>query len=178
MFRKSAGAVSVALLGFSLLGSVAFAQDASPAADCVAGTPEENTQIVTDFFEAVLGGDLETADTLLADDFEHDLSSDGIEVPNEAGNADELTEEGLAILAESNHTIEATVAEGDWVAIEYLFDVPGSSVDGADPEAVATVEAMTFVRVECGAIAEARFEIDALGMMLQLGFEVTPPAAE
>ena len=176
MVKKSAAAAFAALLGMSLFGSIAFAQDASPVTDCPAGTPDDNIQIVTDYFTAVTAGDVAAADDLLHDDFVHDLTSDGVEVPNEPGNADELSEDNVAAAGTANIVIDATVASGDWVAVEYSFDVPGSAVTGADAAATAHVEAMAFVLVECGAITEAHFEWDSLGLLLQLGFEVTPPA--
>jgi hypothetical protein len=175
MVRKSLAAVGAALLGITLLGSSVLAQGATPVAGCAEGTAEENTAIVTSYIEAVIAGDLESADALLHDDFSHDLTSDGMEVPNEAGNLDELTEEGAAVAAESGFEVEVVVAQGEWVAVEFVFEVPGSSVEGADPEAVAVVEGMVFARVECGEIIEGKFEFDSLGMLLQLGFEVTPP---
>jgi ketosteroid isomerase-like protein len=175
MVKKSAAAAFAALLGLSLFGSVAFAQDATPVADC-ASTPDDNIQIVTDYFTAVTSGDVALADDLLHDDFVHDLSSDGVEVPNEPGNADELSDANIAAAGTANIVIDATVASGDWVAVEYSFDVPGSAVTGADATATAHVEAMAFAKVECGEITEAHFEWDSLGLLLQLGFEVTPPA--
>jgi ketosteroid isomerase-like protein len=176
MVKKSAAAAFAAVLGLSLFGSIALAQDASPAADCAVTSPEDNIQIVTDYFTAVTAGDVGAADDLLHDDFVHDLSSDGVEVTNEPGNADELSEDNVAAAGSANIVIDATVAQNDWVAVEYSFDVAGSSIEGADAAATAHVEAMAFVRVECGMIAEAHFEFDSLGLLLQLGFEVTPPA--
>jgi ketosteroid isomerase-like protein len=176
VLKKTLGAVAAALVGISMATAGAMAQDASPTSDCPATSPEENTTIVTDYFAAVSAGEVAVADDLLHDDFVHDLSSDGVDVPNEPGNADELSEGNLTAAAESNIVIDATVAQGDWVAVEYSFDVAGSAIEGADPAATATVEAMAFLRIDCGMIAEAHFEFDSLGLLLQLGFEVTPPA--
>lgn len=176
MVKKSAAAAFAALLGLSLFGSIALAQDASPAADCAVTSPEDNIQIVTDYFTAVTAGDVGAADDLLHDDFVHDLSSDGVEVTNEPGNADELSDDNLAAAGAANIVIDAAVASGDWVAIEFSFDVPGSAVIGVESDATAHIEAMAFAKVECGAITEAHFEFDSLGLLLQLGFEVTPPA--
>lgn len=175
MVKKSAGAAFAALLGLSLFGSTVFAQEASPVTDCAVTSPEDNVTIVNDYFAAVSAGDAATADNLLHDDFVHDLSSDGVEVPNEPGNADELSSDNMATAADSNYVIDNVIASGDWVAVEYSFDVAGAAVTGADPAATAHVEAMAFVRIECGMIAEAHFEFDSLGLLLQLGFEVTPP---
>jgi len=175
MVKKGATAVFAALLGMTLFGSVGFAQDATPVADCAATTADENIQIVTDYFAAVAAGDAETADSLLHDDFTHDLSLEGAEVPNEAGNADELGADEVAAAGESNLVVDATIASGDWVAVEYSFDVSGANVEGANADATAHVEGMSFIRIECGTIAEAHFEFDALGLLQQLGFEVTPP---
>lgn len=176
MVKKSAAAVCTAVLGISLFGFVGFAQDATPVAspviDCPTTTSEENTQIVNDYIDAALAGDFEAADALLADDHTHDHEVEGVEVPQ-----DFLTEENLAAAAESNHTVDAIIAQDDLVAVEFTFEVSGEDVEGADPAAVATVEGIAFVRIECGEIAESRIEFDSLGLLLQLGYEVTPPTA-
>jgi ketosteroid isomerase-like protein len=175
MVKKSAAAIFTAVLGLSLFGSTVLAQDASPAADCAVTTADENIQIVNDYFAAVASGDTEAADTLLHDDFTHDLSLEGVEVANEPGNADELAADNVTAATEANLVVDATVASGDWVAVEFSFDVAGANVEGADAAATANVEGMSFLRIECGSIAEAHFEFDALGLLQQLGFEVTPP---
>lgn len=173
MLRKTVGVLLALLLSSTLLVTTSSAQEASP----VSGDCPTADSVASAFFDAVVVGDLETADSLMRDDFVHDLSSDGVEVPNEPGNADELSQEGMGILAESDFVIDAMIAQDDWVAIEFSFSVSGANVQGADPEATATVEGMTFLRVECGEIAEAHFEYDTLGLLLQLGFEVEPPTA-
>ena len=173
MLKKTLGAAAAALLGVTMMASGAVAQDATPAGDCAATTPEENVQIIEQYFDAVLAGDTETADSLLHDDFEHNLSIEGAEVPNESGNQDEL--ENLEHAADVNHEVTHTVAQNDWVAVYYTMEISGEHVEGADPEVTAETSAMVMSRIECGMIAESHFEFDSLGMLLQLGFEIHPP---
>jgi ketosteroid isomerase-like protein len=160
----------------TMVGS-SLAQDATPApeTDCPTTTAEDNLGIVQSYFDAVMAGDVETADSLLHEDFQHDLSTDMIEVPNEAGNADEF--ERIDVAAEANAQIVNMIAQDDWVAIEMTFDLSGShlEVEGVDVSAVGQVDVMVFVRIECGTIAEAHFATDVLRALLQQGFEVVPP---
>lgn len=178
MIKKTLGAVAAALLGVSMLTAGGFAQDATPSGSpgaCPTTTADENVQIVQQYIDAVKAGDSETADALLSDDFQHDLSTDLIDVPNSAGNADEL--ENIDIASEVNAEVVAIVAQNDWVAMEWTFDITGEYLDmgDIDPSQAGSVDVMTFVRIECGTIAEAHFASDALRALLELGFEVVPP---
>lgn len=178
MIKKTLGAAAAALLGVSMLTAGGFAQDSTPSGSpgsCPTTTADENVQIVQDYMDAVKAGDADTADALLSDDFQHDLSTDLIDVPNEPGNADEL--ERMDIAADVNAEVIAVVAQNDWVAIEWTFDITGEHIDlgDIDPSQAGSVDVMTFVRIECGEIAEAHFASDALRALLELGFEVTPP---
>lgn len=180
MIRKSSGAVLAALLGLTMLASSAIAQDstpdASPAAGCPTTTADENVQIVEDYFDHVIAGDAESADALLHDDFEHNLSVPGADVPNEPGNADE--HENIEHAGDANHEVTHTVAQNDWIAVYYTFEVSGEHIEGADPSVTAETTAMVMARVECGQIAEALFEADMLGVLHQFGWEIHPPEGE
>lgn len=175
MLKKTLGAVATALLGVTMLATGAVAQEATPAAtgDCATTSADENIQIVQDYFDAVLSGDAVTADALLHDDYQHNLSVPGAEVPNEPGNADEL--ENIDSAGSANVEIKQTVAQDDWVAVYFNFDVPAENIQGATEGGTATIGAMAMVRIECGMIAEGLFEFDALDLLQQHGFEIVPP---
>lgn len=172
MLKKTLSAVGAALVGISMLTAGGLAQDATPAGDCAAGSAEENIQIVQQYFDAVLSGDQEAADALLSDEFEHNLSVEGAEVPNDPANADEL--ENVGIVSESNVQITHTVAQDDWVAVYMTFDVTAENVEGATEGTTSTIGAMAMVRIDCGMITEALFEFDALELLQDLGFEIVP----
>jgi len=173
MLRKALGAATAALLGITMMATGSTAQDA--ATPCPTTTAEENLQIVQQYFDAVESGDLETADSLLSDDYQHDLSTDLLEVPNAPGNDDEL--ERISIAAEVNHEVVNTIAQNDWVAIEWRFDLLGShlEIEGVDLSAAGEVDVMAFVRIECGEIVEAHFASNILRALLAHGFEILPP---
>ncbi len=178
MIKKTLGAVAAALLGVSMLTAGGFAQDSTPSGSpgsCQTTTADENVQIVQQYLDAVKAGDTDAADALLSDDFQHDLSTDMIDVPNEPGNADEL--ERIDMASEANPEVVAMIAQNDWVAVEWMFDITGENVDlgDIDPSQAGKIDVMTFIRIECGMIAEAHFASDALGALLNLGFEVMPP---
>jgi hypothetical protein len=174
VLRKTLSAVSAALFGFILLSAGSIAQDATPAADCAPTTAEENVQIVERYVDAVLTGDVETADSLLHEDFQHDLSMEGAEVPNESGNADEL--ENIGIVADVNHEVVRTVAQDDWVVVDMEFDLSGENLGLANADQTARVEVVALVRIECGMIAEAQFTTNLLEALLAHGYELTPPS--
>jgi len=179
MKHKVLGAVAAALLGVSMLTAGSLAQDATPApstGDCAPGSAEENLQIVQRYLDAVLSGDSETADALLSDDFNTNLSVEGAEVPNEPGNADELA--NLGIVAESNVQVTHSIAQGDWVAVYFNFDVRAENVEGATEGMTSNINAMAMFRIDCGMIAEGLFEFDALELLQELGFEIMPAGGE
>jgi predicted SnoaL-like aldol condensation-catalyzing enzyme len=175
MLRKTLGAAAAALLAITMMTTGSVAQDAAtPAGECPTTTAEGNRQIVQQYVDAVVSGDVETADALLSDDYQHDLA-ELLDVPNEPGTADEL--ENIELAAEANLEVVAMIAEGDWVAVDFNFDIRGEHLEfeGLDASQVGTVDVMTFIRIECGEIAEARFATNILRALLQHGFEVHPP---
>ena len=179
MIKKTLGAVAAALLGVSMLTAGGFAQDSTPSGSpgaCPTTTADENVQIVQQYLDAVKAGDADTADALLADDFQHDLSTDLIDVPNAPGNADELRANRHRFRRRIPKS-SPSIAQNDWVAIEWQFDITGEFLDlgDIDPSQAGSVDVMTFVRIDCGMIAEAHFASDALRALLELGFEVVPP---
>jgi ketosteroid isomerase-like protein len=178
MLRKALAAATATLLGITMMATGSVAQDATPPTECPTTTAEENRQIVQQYFDAVVASDRETAASLLAEDFQHDLSTEQLQVPNEPGTDDEL--ENIELAAEVNHEVIAMIAENDWVAVDWQFDLSGEHLEfeGVDASQVATVDVMMFIRIECGQIAEANFTSNVLRALLAHGFEVVPPGEE
>jgi ketosteroid isomerase-like protein len=175
MLRKTLGAAAAALLAITMMATSSVAQDATPPAACPTTTAEENRQIIEQYFDAVMAGDRETAASLIAEDFQHNLSTDLMEVPSDIGEL-----ENIDIAAEANAEVIAVVAEDDWVAVDWQYELSGANLEfaGVDATQAGTVEVMTFIRIECGQIAEARFTSNVLRALLELGFEVLPPGEE
>lgn len=177
MVRKTLGAFLAALLGIAMMTTGIVAQDATPEGDCPATTPEENLQILEDYFDAVIAGDVEAAEALLHDDFSHNLEHPDVpESANEPGNEDEL--ENIDHAADVNHEVTHSVAQNDWVAVYMSFEVSGEHIEGADPEMTATTTAMAMAQIECGMIADAHVEFNALDLLHQFGWEINPPAGD
>jgi len=173
VLRKTLGAAAAALLGFTLLSAGSIAQDATPAGDCATTSTEENVQIVQQYFDAVAAGDTATADSLLDDDFQHDLSMPGADVPNDPGNTDELA--GIGDAASANHEIVHILGQDDWVVVDFEFDLTGANLGLANADQTARVEVVALIRIECGMIAEAQFTTNLLEALLAHGYDLVPP---
>jgi hypothetical protein len=173
MLRKTLGAAAAALLGISMMATGSGAQDATPASECPTTTAEENVQIVEQYFDAVLAGDAETAASLLHEDFQHDLSMPGAEVPHDPSFA----LENIDIAGEVNHEVVRILAQDDWVAIDMEFDLTGEhlELDEALHDQSARIDTVVMAQIECGQIAEAHFTSNLLRVLLEHGFEVHPP---
>lgn len=171
--------VHLAKRGLIVGMSLALVGIASPttilAQDCAATTPEENQAVVEAYIAAVDAGDMATVDSLLHDDFVHNLSRSGMEVPNAAGNADEM--EMAAGAADHAFTIEDIFAAGDNVAVRYTFDVTPEAVAGSTATEPVTATAIAILTIECGTIKEAHMESDVLGLLMAHGYTVDAAAS-
>lgn len=182
------GAVfAVTMLGITTMSIAAdaVAQQATPtASSCATTTPDENAQIVQKYIDAVNAGDKATADQLLADDFQHDLSMPGAQVQNLPGNADEL--QNIDVAAQSSLEVTNMVAQGDWVALTAQFNLSGdlkklveeakaSATPAAGTGEVPRMQIMAMVQIKCGMIADAQLTSNALRVLLSYGWQLTPP---
>ena len=176
--RRSAFLVLVAtLLGsLALLGPPrAASQEATPAAaDCPAGTAEENKEVATRFLEAVASGD----DAAAAE-----LTTDGITYHTHRGDERQGEAAGFlrgqqASFPGAAMTVELLVADGETVSayVSWSGTLQGEThvvanqevpipADQRDAEWVGAV----FFHMECGKIAEVRPVIDRLGLLMDLG---------
>ena len=119
-------------------------------------------------------GDTAAIDAALHDDFTHNLSRSGVEVPNEPGNADEL--EMLAAAGTTTSTIDDIFGGGDQVAVRYTFDVAPEAVAGSTATAPVTTTAISIVRIECGQTAELWVESDTVAVLLAHGYTIETAA--
>lgn len=161
------GLVVIGLGGFvSFQGTVASAQDATPAADCRATTPEENTMLATEFLMAAEANDTEAMDGFLAEHVTHNVPG----VENQPGDEDEIAmhQASAALFSDYTFTIDQTVAEGSNVVVFFTFNVNAHDIPGATSQE-ATMEAVLYVEFECGEITEMYQLVDQLGLATQLG---------
>ena len=164
-------ALAIALF-VPVLPARGVAQEATPASDCPATTPEENKALVERWFAALSGGTSDdVADLAAADVVYHD--------PSPREEAQTGGTEGWASDREQDYpdlqvTVEQMIAEGDTVASYQRYtgtqqgdveDEQGVPATGLTTEWVS----MGLFRIECGKIAEIWSVADDLGKLQGLG---------
>ena len=147
-------------------------QDATPAGDCPATTPEENEELVRRWFDALSGGNPEDLAAVAAEDLVyHDPSP---EEAAQTGGTEEWADERQQDYPDLDVTVEQIIAEGDQVASYQRFtgtqqgdieDELGVPATGLQTEWVS----MGLFRIECGKIAEIWSVADDLGKLQRLG---------
>ena len=165
--------VTIVLVGCAPLLPAA-AQDATPAADCPATTPEENKALVRRYFEAHNERNPAAVAELLSDDFvRNNVAFPQQDQPSGAADDVARVEAWLATFPDLQISIEELIAEGD---IVMTYQVWRGTQDGPIPQwgAPATGrpmarEATSLWRVECGQLAEVSVVVDNLTMLRQLG---------
>jgi steroid delta-isomerase-like uncharacterized protein len=156
----------------SFIGAEAIAQDATPAADCVMTTPEENKAIIHAWFAALSSGSGEDVAALAAEDIiYHDPSPDE---EAQTGGTEDWADERQQDYPDLDVTVEQIVAEGDLVASLQRYvgtqegdieEEMGFPATGLPTEWVGTAQ----FRIECGKIAEIWSVADDLGRLQRLG---------
>src|SRR4051794_13012188 len=162
----------------SLAGSVGVsavrAQDATPAADCPATTPEENKALVEGYWNDVYNGkDPQAVAKYIADDFiRNNASRPQVSKPGYDDDIAFVTE-NLKDYPDLQTTIEKIMTEGDMVSA--LVTWSGTQSDSVTPwnapaaNKPVSYQYMVMYRVECGKLAEQWIVADYLSMMRQAG---------
>src|SRR5215211_5240647 len=176
MSRVQASALIVVALAIALfvplLPTRGVAQEATPAADCPATTPEENKALVERLCAALSGGTSDdVAELAAADIVYHDPS------PREeaqTGGTEEWASDREQDYPDLQVTVERVIAEDDLVASyqRYMGTQQGDVEDerGVPSTGLATEwVSMGMFRIECGKIAEIWAVADDLGRLQRLG---------
>jgi hypothetical protein len=148
------------------------AQEATPAADCPATTPEENKELVHRWFTALSGGTGDdVAELAAADIVYHDPSPRDA---SQTGSTEEWASDRAQDYPDLQVTVEQVIAEGDMVASyqRYTGTQQGDIEDerGVPATGLATEwVSMGLFRIECGKIAEIWAVADDLGRLQRLG---------
>jgi steroid delta-isomerase-like uncharacterized protein len=164
-------ALAIALFG-PLLPAPGVAQEATPAADCPATTPEENKALVDRWFAALSGGTSDdVADLAAADIVYHDPSP---REESQTGGTGEWASDREQDYPGLQVTVERAIAEDDMVASyqRYTGTQQGDVEDerGVPATGLATEwVSMGMFRIECGKIAEIWAVADDLGRLQRLG---------
>jgi steroid delta-isomerase-like uncharacterized protein len=148
------------------------AQEATPAADCSATTPEENKELVHRWFAALSGGASEdVAELADAEIVYHDQS---LRDESQSGGTEEWASDRGQDYPDLHVTVEHVIAEDDMVASyqRYTGTQQGDVEDerGVPATGLATEwVSMGIFRIECGKIAEIWAVADDLGRLQRLG---------
>ncbi len=164
-------ALAIALF-VPLLPTGGVAQEATPATDCPATTPEENKALVERWFAALSGGTSnDVADLAAADIVYHDPSP---REESQTGGTEDWASDREQDYPDLRVTVEHVIAEGDMVASyqRYMGTQQGDVEDerGVPTTGLATEwVSMGMFRIECGKIAEIWAVADDLGRLQRLG---------
>jgi steroid delta-isomerase-like uncharacterized protein len=166
------GIVLAIALFFPLLPARGLTQEATPAADCPATTPEENKALVDRWFAALSGGTGDdVADLAAVDIVYHDPSP---REESQTGGTEEWASDREQDYPDLQVTVEQVIAEDDMVASYQRYtgtqqgdveDEQGVPATGLTTEWVS----MGLFRIECGKIAEIWAVADDLGKLQRLG---------
>ena len=155
------------LLAPAALAIPAFAQDATPAAECAATTEDENKALVLAFFDATKSGDgAAFAGILSPDHVYHELSVDvPVSTPvSGAEGASDWADDRNEAITDLAATIDPVVADGDLVSTFMTW-----TGKDANTGAEVTWNSAGLFRIECGKIAENWVVADTLGRLMTSG---------
>lgn len=171
-------AVLLALLAGPAAAPVVAQEAATPAlaaspvaTDCPAATEEENTVLARRWFEEILNGpNLDALDDLLAPD----VAYAGVTFPDTAADhaaARRILDALLTGFPGIRYTVDATVAEGDLVAIRWTATGThgGEFLGYAPTNRQATWTGINLFQLACGRIAAVWPQADSVGRFQQLG---------
>jgi len=164
-------ALAIALCG-PLLPNRGVAQEATPAADCPATTPEENKALVDRWFAALSGGTSDDVAELASSDIVYHDPSPREEA--QSGGTEDWASDREQDYPDLQVNVEQVIAEGDMVASyqRYTGTQQGDVEDelGVPATGLATEwVSMGMFRIECGKIAEIWAVADDLGRLQRLG---------
>lgn len=166
-------AMFATLLGSSLPGT-SQAQEATPEAECVMTTPEENKAIVAAYWaEQVWGNQGKIAEIVAPDEIHHwgvfDATT-GFEAWSQA------MERFLTSFPDLRITVDLLAAQDDLVASAWTATGTQSGEwQGIAPtNEEVTWKGISILRIECGMIAESWAEANHLGLLAQIGSPDVP----
>jgi steroid delta-isomerase-like uncharacterized protein len=175
--RQGAGAawrvseISWVIESASLAGAERAAE-ARPTAD----SPEAHKALIRAFVEAINAQDWDALRARLAPDFiRHSLAA-GEPGVRSAEALIRFLQAELETFPDAQESLEALVAEGEWVAARHRFRGTQQGPMGAFPPSGRRLDApyLAFYRIERGRIAEAWAEWDRLAGLQQLGHLAAP----
>lgn len=164
-------AMTLAMVVMPLVG---LAQEATPAAECVTTTPEENAALIRMYWDEVVWADQGVIESMLSPDLVHHWG-----IGDDTTGIDAFSEQFAIFLAafpDIRITVEEVVAEGDLVASRWTATGTHSEEWMGIPPTRQEVswDGINLFRIECGLVAEAWGEADHLGLRAKLGATDVP----
>lgn len=137
----------------------------------VAGTVEENKQIVLAMIDAVNARDLDALDTLVAADVRRYSGATPGLLISSRDQLKEFLRSDFATIPDSLQTVNLILGEGDKVAVHVTYAGTQQGSFGPFPASGRKVEIpfVAILRIEDNLIAELWVEWDNLNMLSQLG---------
>lgn len=173
LFRSAALTIAV-LIAATASPVPMLAQEATPAPECVATTPEENEALVTMYWQEAVWGAQGTIDEIVAPDEVHHWGIGGDTTDFEA-----FAERWAlfnAAFPDLEFTVDLVAAEEDLAAT--LWTATGTQMgewQGIAPTGrEVTWRGANLFRIACGLIVESWGEADHLGLRAQLGAADVP----
>lgn len=166
-------AMIATLIGGALPG-YGNAQEATPAADCVSTTPEENEELARFYWQEVVWGQQGKVAEVVSPDvvnhWGHGIESTGFDAFSETFATI------LSAFPDMSYTVNLVAAQDDLVASAWT----GTGTQSGEWAGIAptgntvTMNGIAIFRVACGQIAETWVEANNLGLLAQLGSPDVP----
>lgn len=138
-------------------------------------TPEKNKALVRLYFQRIDEGDLSVVDEFVAPDFVDHSPARGF--PPDRDGLKRAAMRFVRGMPDAYHRVEEVIAEGDRVVARirgygtHTGEFAGVPATGL----MVTAVGMVVLRIEAGKIAERWNVVDNLGLLQQLGAEVSVP---
>jgi len=138
----------------------------------------QNKELVHEFFAAIDTGDFDMLKELIADDFA--LNAPGLPEPWGVDMLFQVIKAHYTSFPDWTHVIEATLAEGNRVAVKLIQNgTHKAEYEGIPATGIkATLPAMHLVKIVDGKVMEWFAIEDYLGLYMQLGMELKPKETE
>jgi len=147
------------------------------AAPVLAGTKEDNKEVVRRMIEAINARDFDALDAVVAADVRrHSAATPGVEVRS-LEELKAFLRQDLSAVPDAIQETRAMIAEGDLVAVRELYRGHQSGPMGPFPATGKPLEIpfLGFLRIEEGKVAEIWVEWDNMAALTELG-HLEPPA--
>jgi NTE family protein len=145
------------------------AQEATPEANCVVTTPEENEALATSYWEEVWWGDQGKIAEIVAPDEVHHWGIGGDTTGFEEFS--QRWDQFFTAFPDLKFTVDLVAAKGDLAATHWTATGThrGEWQGIAPTNREVTWQGINIFRIECGQIVESWGEADHLGLLSQLG---------